>query len=277
ANICHAYQILKSGGLKDENIIVFMRDDLAYHPANPTKGVVINNPSSQNYYPGVPKVDYIGNQATAHNFYSVLLGNAKALTGGSGKVLKSSANDYIFLFHSDHGDNDDNDNIGIKTIPIPIPEPTANLIGDAGAKPLGMPIGPTITSTDLLRVLGQMHAARSYYRMVIYLDACKSGSMFYQGLPNNIGIYAMTSANESASSKSTEDRAGRGKTLEEHYNVVEARVRSRSQVMRYGDLSFKNDLIGNYIVFLPSGGDIDKWNQDGKLDDQDVGEEECLR
>ncbi|KAL2544966.1 Vacuolar-proCES [Forsythia ovata] len=35
ADLCHAYQILKKGGLKDENIIVFMYDDIAYNEENP--------------------------------------------------------------------------------------------------------------------------------------------------------------------------------------------------------------------------------------------------
>lgn len=54
--MCHAYQILKSGGLKDENIIVFMYDDIAYNEENPRPGVIINNPHGEDVYKGVPKV-----------------------------------------------------------------------------------------------------------------------------------------------------------------------------------------------------------------------------
>jgi len=56
SNICHAYHVLKSGGLQDENIIVFMYDDIAYHNENPRPGVIINRPDGPNVYPGVPKV-----------------------------------------------------------------------------------------------------------------------------------------------------------------------------------------------------------------------------
>jgi len=56
ANICHAYQVLKSGGLQDENIIVFMYDDIAYDNENPRRGVIINRPDGPNVYLGVPKV-----------------------------------------------------------------------------------------------------------------------------------------------------------------------------------------------------------------------------
>lgn len=56
ADICHAYQIMKKGGLKDENIIVFMYDDIAFSKYNPHPGVIINKPIGRNVYPHVPKV-----------------------------------------------------------------------------------------------------------------------------------------------------------------------------------------------------------------------------
>ena len=59
ADVCHAYQILKKGGLKDENIIVFMYDDIAYDKENPRPGVIINKPDGDDVYAGVPKVWYI--------------------------------------------------------------------------------------------------------------------------------------------------------------------------------------------------------------------------
>lgn len=56
ADICHAYQLLKKGGLKDENIVVFMYDDIAYNSENPKPGVIINKPHGPDVYKGVPKV-----------------------------------------------------------------------------------------------------------------------------------------------------------------------------------------------------------------------------
>lgn len=40
---------------------------------------------------------------TAQNLYAVLLGDRKAVKGGSGKVVNSKANDRIFIFYCDHG------------------------------------------------------------------------------------------------------------------------------------------------------------------------------
>ncbi|QHO30410.1 Vacuolar-processing enzyme [Arachis hypogaea] len=34
ADVCHAYQLLRKGGLKEENIIVFMYDDIAFNEEN---------------------------------------------------------------------------------------------------------------------------------------------------------------------------------------------------------------------------------------------------
>lgn len=56
ADVCHAYQILKRGGLKDENIVVFMYDDIAKSELNPRQGILINHPQGQDVYAGVPKV-----------------------------------------------------------------------------------------------------------------------------------------------------------------------------------------------------------------------------
>lgn len=58
ADVCHAYQVLKRGGLKDENIIVFMYDDIAYNEENPRPGVIINSPNGDDVYKGVPKVRF---------------------------------------------------------------------------------------------------------------------------------------------------------------------------------------------------------------------------
>ncbi|MED6201442.1 hypothetical protein PIB30_095048, partial [Stylosanthes scabra] len=102
ADICHAYQIMKNGGLKDENIIVFMSDDIANNEENPRPGVIINHPNGSDVYEGVPK-DYTGNYTSVENLYAVISANRSAITGGSGKLLNSGPNDTIFFYYADHG------------------------------------------------------------------------------------------------------------------------------------------------------------------------------
>ncbi|XP_076903760.1 vacuolar-processing enzyme-like [Bidens hawaiensis] len=166
ANVCHAYQILRKGGLKDENIVVFMYDDIATSDENPRPGVIINHPEGEDVYAGVPK-DYTGDAVTAENFYSVLLGNKSAVKGGSGKVIDSKPNDRIFLFYTDHG----------------------------GAGTLGMPEKPYVVANDFIEVLKEKHATGTYKEMVMYLEACDSGSVFIGLLPDDLNIYAISSTN----------------------------------------------------------------------------------
>jgi len=154
ADICHAYQILKNGGLKDENIVVFMYDDIANNEENPRKGVIINSPDGDDVYHGVPK-DYTGEDVTVDNFFAVLLGNKTAVKGGSGKVVNSGPNDRIFVYYSDHG----------------------------GPGVLGMPTNPYVYANDLIEVLKKKHAAGTYKSLVFYLEACESGSIFEGLLP----------------------------------------------------------------------------------------------
>ena len=42
--------------MKEENIVVFMYDDIAHNILNPRPGIIINHPKGENVYTGVPKV-----------------------------------------------------------------------------------------------------------------------------------------------------------------------------------------------------------------------------
>lgn len=245
ADVCHAYQIMKKGGLKDENIIVFMYDDIASSPENPRPGVIINHPSGADVYAGVPK-DYTGEDVNVNNFLAVLLGNRSALTGGgSGKVVGSGPDDHVFVYYSDHG----------------------------GPGVLGMPSDDYLYAKDLVQALEKKHAAGGYRSLVFYLEACESGSIFEGLLPHNISVYATTAANAEESSWGTycpgddqapppeydtclgdlysvawmEDsdaqRNRRAESLAQQYQVVKDRTSAHgaysagtSHAMQYGDL-----------------------------------------
>ncbi|KAH0642379.1 hypothetical protein KY290_033975 [Solanum tuberosum] len=144
ADICHAYQLLKKGGLKDEHIIVFMYDDIAYNSENPRRGVIINNPHGQDVYKGVPK----------------------CFNWRRGKVVNSGPNDHIFIYYADHG----------------------------GPGVIDMPIEPSIYAKDLNEVLKKKHASRTYKKMVFYMEACDSGSMFDGLLNEGLNIYVTTAS-----------------------------------------------------------------------------------
>ncbi|KAM1049904.1 hypothetical protein ACFX2I_031627 [Malus domestica] len=244
ADICHAYQILKKGGLKDENIIVFMYDDIAYNPENPQQGVIINKPNGHDVYKGVPK-DYTGDHVNARNLYAVILGDKSALTGGSGKVLSSGPNDHVFIYYADHG------SVGL----------------------LGMP-SDYVYAEDLIRVLKKKNASKGYKSMVFYIEACEAGSMFEGLLSSNLNIYATTASNAEESSYGTycpgdpsvpaefdtclgdlysiswmEDcdiSDLHKETLENQYERVRRRT-TNSHVMQYGDMSHKQEFLFAYM------------------------------
>uniref|UniRef100_A0A0E0L6K7 Legumain prodomain domain-containing protein n=1 Tax=Oryza punctata TaxID=4537 RepID=A0A0E0L6K7_ORYPU len=176
ADVCHAYQVMRKGGVKEENIVVMMYDDIAHHPDNPRPGLIINHPTGPDVYSGVPK-DYTANDVNVNNFLAVLLGNQSALTGaGSGKVVASGPNDHVFVYYADHG----------------------------GPGVLSMPAdGEYLYADDLVKALKKKHAAGAYKSLVVYVEACESGSIFQGLLPANISVYATTASNADESSWGT--------------------------------------------------------------------------
>ncbi|XP_044495259.1 vacuolar-processing enzyme alpha-isozyme-like [Mangifera indica] len=255
ASVCHAYQILKSRGLKDENIIVFMYDDIIHAEENTRPGIIINKPNGTDVYRGVPK-DYTGENINVNNFLAVILGNRTALTGGSGKVVNSGPNDHIFIYYTDHGAP------GI----------------------LEMPSG-VLYAKDLIDALQKKYEAKAYKKMVIYVEACNAGSMFEGLLPETWNIYVMTASNSSESSSATycpdyppaptdldtclgdlfsvswmedsETHDLQKETLEQQYRVVRNRTlfsdeSMKSHVMRYGNIEgIRNDSVSTYFGLNP--------------------------
>ncbi|KAK9928085.1 hypothetical protein M0R45_025239 [Rubus argutus] len=268
ADVCHAYQILKTRGLKDENIIVFMYDDIAYDPENPRPGVIINKPDGPDVYHGVPK-DYTGENVTAANLYAVILGDKSNLSGGSGKVLNSGPNDSVFIYYTDHG----------------------------GPGIIGMPVGDFVYANDLVDVLIKKHEANAYKNMVFYLESCESGSMFQGLLPTNISIYATTAANATESSWGTYcpdmtpppppeydtclgdlysiswmedcDLELSQETLEEQYQKVKWRTINNtygSHVTQFGNLQQTVDLLALYLGSTDNSSSIESKSSQSSLD-----------
>ena len=171
ADVCHAYQVLVNHGLPRTNIITMMYDDLAYSAQNPFPGRLFNRPGGPDVYEGV-SVDYKGIHVNPTNFLAVLQGDQAALAGkGSGRVVDSGPNDRIFVYFADHGAS------GIVAFPSDF-----------------------LDAQTFNSALQQMHRNKRFQHMLIYLEACESGSMFEGLLPGNIGVMAVTAANSTAPS-----------------------------------------------------------------------------
>ncbi|VDP06096.1 unnamed protein product [Soboliphyme baturini] len=203
ADICHAYQILRRG-IPEDHIITMMVDDIAYNKrsvntcskcirklkelkqtsllerfetncsfwfSNPLPGVIWNSPNGPNVYKGV-KIDYRGEDVTPQNFMNVLLGRKKEMAGiGTGRVLDSGHFDNVFINFVDHGDS------GIISFPNGV-----------------------LTAKELNETFIQMHKENRYNMLVAYIEACFSGSMFYDILSSNIRVFVTTAADRIQSS-----------------------------------------------------------------------------
>lgn len=244
ADVSHAYQIMKRGGIPADHIITMMYNDVANDEFNPFPGELYNHPGddSPNVYEGVI-VDYQGDDVTPENFMKVLLGDDS--TGK--KVLKSNENDNIFLFFSDHG----------------------------GPDVLCFP-SEDLDKEDFQSTLKKMHDKKMFKHFVLYIEACYSGSMGL-GFPEDLGISIVTAANEAESSwgwycgdeavvkgkdigsclgdefsvfwmEDTDKGEQRTETLNEQWKRIHNGVKM-SHASRYGDTTFESDLIGLYVGF----------------------------
>ncbi|XP_075223311.1 hemoglobinase-like isoform X2 [Lycorma delicatula] len=165
ADICHAYHLLIARGVPSSNIIVMIKDDIAFNNENPEPGLIFNKPDGPNVYEGV-KIDYRGYDVNAKNFLDVLSGNKNEMTNiGSGRVIESSCKDTVFVNIVNHGAP------GILLFPK----------GDLSAE-------------ELIGTLEEMSKESKFDKLIFYIEACYSGTMFDHLLPENARILANTAS-----------------------------------------------------------------------------------
>eukprot|EP00928_Gymnodinium_smaydae_P032596 TRINITY_DN23563_c0_g1_i1.p1 TRINITY_DN23563_c0_g1~~TRINITY_DN23563_c0_g1_i1.p1 ORF type:complete len:454 (-),score=106.83 TRINITY_DN23563_c0_g1_i1:187-1548(-) len=249
ADACHAYHVLRKGGVPEQNIIVMMQDDVANAEMNPFKGQLFNKPGDDavDVYAGC-KIDYRGKEVTAKLFTSVITGDTSGVPA-NGKVLKSGPNDDVFLNFVDHG------GVGI----------------------VAFPNGEPLHVKELSSALKTMQQKKMFDKLVFYMEACESGSMF-PDLTADGKIFAVTAANAQESSwgfycgsdavvkgknlnsclgdlfsiawmEDSDVGAFTSETIDEQVKRVTKRT-NKSHVMSFGDKSFLSDTIGNFEMQL---------------------------
>ncbi|XP_026877345.1 legumain-like isoform X2 [Electrophorus electricus] len=166
ANVCHAYQMVQSNGIPNDQVVVMMYDDIAYSEQNPHPGEIINEPGGPNVYPGVLK-DYTGVDVSVANFLAVLRGDEAGVnkqTGGPVKVLRSDERDTVFIYLADHGST------GVFAFPREF-----------------------LHASDLVDTINEMARCQKFSQMVIYMESCCSGSMMLH-LPKNAQAYGVAAS-----------------------------------------------------------------------------------
>lgn len=247
ADACHAFQIHKAKGVPEDHIILMAYDDIAHSKSNPFPGKIFNKPDPNG--PGVDvysgcNIDYKGKTVTPATFEKVLLG------GAEGKILGSDENSNVHISFFDHG--------------------APGLI----AFPKG-----ELHKSDLQRILTQMSDQKKFKKLVFYMEACESGSM-WQGfdVPN---VYALSASNPTESSWGTycgSDAKVNGKSigsclgdlfsvnwmedtdaqdttqeaLQTQWETVHE-LTTKSDVMQWGDLTFTDDKVSEFVGGLTPG------------------------
>lgn len=204
----------------------------------------INHPNGTNVYTfgcdNCPdNIDYTGGDVTAENFLRVLNGTAH------GRSLKNATrHDEVFVYFSDHG--------------------AQGLVA--------MPVGDPLYADQLKSTLAGMVRARQFRQMVIYIEACESGSMFSEPnhLPAKWNIYATTASDADSSSyacywddsrqvylgdvysvnwmEDTEQYEEQGETLEEQWERV-AKKTNTSSVLQFGNEKIANQPDSDFMEF----------------------------
>jgi legumain len=235
SDVCHAYHTLSKNGIPDDHIIVMMYDDIANASENPKKGSMINEPNGPNVYPGTPK-DYTGSDVTPQNFLKILKGE---YMGKDKKTLQTGPNDNVFIYFTDHG----------------------------GPGIIAFPNYQLLHVKDLIDTLKYMFDNHKYKQLVFYMEACESGSMFNNVLPNTWKIYAETASNPSKSSYAcyydstyqtyladcysinflnhTDTHDISTTTLDQQFEDVHKQT-TESPVCLYGDKSMGSEVIGKF-------------------------------
>ena len=177
ADVCHSYHSIRARGVPEERIIVMLFDDVVQSFFNTRRGFLYNEPDGDDVYAGVRK-DYTGHQITPKNFLAVLRGDAVAMKGiGTGRVVASGPSDRVFVYFADHG------------APGMLAFPSHHLV-----------VPTKLYARDLISTLQNMHKQQKYAEMLLYVEACESGSMFDGLLREDLNILAVTAASPFESS-----------------------------------------------------------------------------
>ena len=168
ADLLYVYNTLKENHYSDDEIILIMRDDIAFHPKNPHQGVIKVSPDGENLYHDVV-IDYRADTLSTKDIEDILLGNKSERLS---TVLESTDTDNVLLYWTGHG--------------------TSKAFS-------WLETGEKFTDEQMGTTVRKMYDDKKYQSMLILTEPCHSGSVVnaIEGTPLVLGISA---ASESESS-----------------------------------------------------------------------------
>ncbi|CAL8084730.1 unnamed protein product [Calicophoron daubneyi] len=238
SDVTRAYSILTSHGIPERNIITMLYGDIFSTLKNKKKSSI-----SYAYNQSVDfqnlTIDFRGSEVTAKNFVYVLL-QSKILKFRNKKVLESGPSDDVFIYFSGLGSR-------------------------------GMILFPNgyLYAASINAVLKRMHYKNYYKRLVFYIEAGYSGSLFEGRSLDQLNVHILTAASASESSLGTlcdglnntpcltnefssawmnlsSEVIPPSRTLSEQYELIRRKVHG-SQVKKYGGEKLDKDLVVDFL------------------------------
>lgn len=156
-NALSIYQLCKSNGIPDENIILMLADELPTNARNPLKNSMTANGGRTNLYSDDIEIDYRGDEVTVDNLVRALLGKQDGNTTST-RTLHSNADSHVLVYWTGHG-------------------------GDSFFKFQDI---EEITAKQIARVFQQMHDMKRYKEILFIADTCQAFTLgdALGGVPN---------------------------------------------------------------------------------------------
>lgn len=176
ADLLYVYSTLKAHNFTDDDIILIMRDDIAYHPKNKYPGVIKASEDGENLYRDVV-IDYRADTLGVKDIEDILVGNKNdRLT----TVLESTEKDNVLLYWTGHGTNQSFSWLGTEE---------------------------KFTDQQMERTVRKMYEDKKYLSMLIFTEPCYSGSVIQaiEGIPLVLGITAADNNESSFAENYSED------------------------------------------------------------------------
>lgn len=165
------YQLLKKNGVKDDDIILIIQDDIAYNDRNSDEGTIINEAEGENLYTSDIQIDYYLNDLTSDMLFNILKGN---ITDSTPNVITSDKQTNILFYLAGHGKD-----YGI-------------LLANEQEE--------YISPDEMFSECSEFSENQPFRRLLIVLETCYSG-LIGQAIDIDSPILCITAANATESSK----------------------------------------------------------------------------